>query len=238
MKTVAVILNIFLLTAFIFLFVRGNFWNKTKNFLQEKRDVKNTYTYDMNRLYEVKKNMHMSYKDSARIVMLGNSLTEQAEWDELLHREDVVNRGISADITEGMLNRIETVLKVNPEICLFMGGINDIVKRVSYSKTVENIIEIVRILKENDIIPVIQSVIYVGRSYPDNERINTLVKKMNQDLMRIAADHGSIFIDLNKYLSRDGYLKKNYTYDGLHLNAKGYKKWSELLDRILPESIQ
>ncbi|MFO7810012.1 MAG: GDSL-type esterase/lipase family protein [Candidatus Delongbacteria bacterium] len=233
MKTVSVILNILLLSAAIFLFVRGNFWDKTIYLIRERRDIKNTYTYDMNRMYEVKKNMHMSYEKKARIVMLGNSLTEHAEWNELLQRDDVVNRGIGGDITEGMLNRIESVLKVKPELCFFMGGINDLIKRVSYSKTVENIVEIIQILNNNEIKPVILSVLYVGRSYPCSEMINAHVENINKDLIRISEEKSAGFLDLNKDLTENGFLKDKYTYDGLHLNVAAYKIWSERLNEYL-----
>jgi lysophospholipase L1-like esterase len=238
MKTVSVILNILLLSAVVFLFVRGNFWDKTKNFLQEKRDIKNTHTYDMNRLYVVKKNMHMSYEEKARIVLFGDSHTEFAEWHELLGSSSIVNRGIAGDITEGMLKRIDSVLKVKPEICFFMGGINDFIYRVSYSKTIDSIIQIIRVLKENEIRPVIQSVLYIGKSYPESDTINLKVEQINKDLRRISEEEEVFFLDINSSLSFEGYLKNEFTYDGLHLNPNGYKVWAKVLSKILNESIK
>ena len=233
MKTGLLILNILLISAVVFLFVRGNFWNKTKNHLREKRNIENTHTYDMNRMYQVKKDMHTVYDGKAKIVMFGDSHTEFAEWHELLAETGVLKRGIGGDITEGMLNRIETVLKHEPEICFFMGGVNDFINRVSYSKTVESIIEIIRVLKENDIRPVIQSVLYVGRSYPNNERINTLVERINKELIIISDAKGADYIDLNKYLAENGFLKEKYTYDGLHLNADAYEIWARIINEYL-----
>ena len=99
-RTVFIIIS----AAALFLFFAGNFPEKILNYCEAKLDIKDKYTYDKNYLYQVRKDQHMSYKIQADIVMLGDSMTEFAEWNELLGRNDVVNRGIRGDITEGMLN--------------------------------------------------------------------------------------------------------------------------------------
>jgi len=196
-------------------------------------DIKDYYTYDMNRNYKEKTELHLSYRGNADIVMFGNSITEMAEWNELLNRTDIVNRGISGDITSGMLNRIETVTMVEPRVCFILGGINDILKNVSMDSTVSNINKIVIILKNDSVRPVIQSVIYTGSDYPNFSRINEEVFKINNELINIAKTNEIEFIDLNKYLSENNCLKKDYTHDGLHLNAQGYRVWSKILNEFL-----
>ena len=41
------------------------------------------------------------------IIFLGNSITDGGEWNELFQNANCKNRGISADVTEGVLNRLE-----------------------------------------------------------------------------------------------------------------------------------
>lgn len=53
--------------------------------------------------------------DSTQIVMLGNSLTENAgDWNERLQVDNVVNRGIIGDTAEGMSERLCQILPGKP----------------------------------------------------------------------------------------------------------------------------
>jgi len=220
------------ITALI-LFIKGNFSERIRNYCEARLDVKDKYTYDMNYLYHLREEQHMSYDIQADIVMFGDSMTEFANWNELLCRNDIVNRGISGDITEGMLNRILTIFKVKPKICFFMGGINDIIRRISYERITKNIFSLLSELKKNEIKPVIFSVIYTGNRYDDSEKINASVKKLNSDLENYAKENSIEYINLNAILCPEGFLKAEYTYDGLHLNAEGYKIWASLFKKYL-----
>ncbi|MGL4621995.1 MAG: GDSL-type esterase/lipase family protein, partial [Chroococcidiopsis sp.] len=44
------------------------------------------------------------------IVFLGDSITDECEWSELLENPHVKNRGISGDTTMGVLNRLEDIV--------------------------------------------------------------------------------------------------------------------------------
>jgi len=217
----------------IILFIKGNFPERIKNYCEAKLDIKDKYNYKMNYLYNVRVEQHMSYDIQADIVMLGDSMTEFAEWNELLDRDDIVNRGISGDITEGMLKRLDTVFKVKPKICFFMGGINDIIRRVSYERIRENIFSVMKELQTKGIKPVIFLVIFTGRQFDESARINSLANQLNSDLKRYAKSNSIEYIDLNPILCQEGFLKSEYTYDGLHLNAEGYKIWSSSLKEYL-----
>lgn len=195
--------------------------------------VEEEYNYTMNNLYDVRKEQFMTYEGQANIVMLGDSMTEFAHWNELLGRNDVVNRGISGDITEGILNRLETVVKVKPRYCFFMGGINDFVKGISFDITVGNSIAIINRLNDNGIRPVIQSVIYTGYNYDGQKEINLLASRINEVMKKFAINNNIYFLDLNNYLSEGGLLNPDYTYDGLHLNAKGYSIWGQVINEFL-----
>ena len=233
MKTTLVIINILLMIALAVLFMKGKFWGKAIDYIHAQENMKNAYSYDMNKNYKIKSDQYLSYDRQANIVMFGNSLTEMVEWNELLGRDDIVNRGIGSDITEGMLNRIESVFKVTPEICFFMGGTNDFIKRISYSKTISNIEKILSTLKNSNVKIVIQSVLFTNTLFEDHKRVNTLVSKINLKLNEIAKKNDIVFLDLNQYLSKDSLLKSQYTYDGLHLNSEGYKVWGNVISETL-----
>ena len=58
-------------------------------------------------IYEFKVQLYESYPKSKNdIVFLGNSITDRVDWNELLGKSNVRNRGISGDITFGVLQRL------------------------------------------------------------------------------------------------------------------------------------
>lgn len=230
MKKFLIISNILLLTLTIILIIHGSFIKRSEEYIKNELDVRDQYTYDMNPVYLRETEKFMLFDKQYDIVMLGNSITAQVDWNELLKRNDIANRGISGDITEGMLKRIRSVLKVKPKYCFFMGGINDITRRVSYDKTLNNIIQIADTLKANGIKPVIQSVLYTEGRFNSSEYNNPIVTKLNDDLIKFCADKDIMFLDLNPYLSENCILKSEYTDDGLHLNAEGYAVWGKILE--------
>ncbi len=57
---------------------------------------------------------------SSDIIMLGNSLTDGAEWNELFDNCHVKNRGIVGDIIPGFFERLEPILKGQPRKIFIM----------------------------------------------------------------------------------------------------------------------
>jgi lysophospholipase L1-like esterase len=195
-----------------------------------------TYSYKDNPKYAEKISHFFVYRKQADIVMLGNSITARADWSELLDRNDIVNRGIDSDVTEGYLNRMESIYSVCPKICFIMGGVNDIARKIPLESTVRNIVQICTHLKEHQIIPVMQSVLYVADSYPEYETMNASIHRTNLELERVAKVNGIRYVDLNRYLSSEKVLKKEFVlFDGIHLNGAGYAKWGTILSGILAD---
>ena len=62
-----------------------------------------------------------------KIVFLGNSITEGGgNWNTRFDVNNIVNRGISGDITEGILDRLEEIIYYKPIAVFLLIGINDI----------------------------------------------------------------------------------------------------------------
>lgn len=174
------------------------------------------------------------YKTSqADIVMLGDSITYGVNWNELLQMENVVNRGISGDTTEGILNRLEFVTEIKPKICFIMCGINDIMIGQDMKKIKSNYNEILQKLSEQKIILVIQSTLNVSPKLEDYKDINKKVKELNDFLIQYSKKKDLDYIDLNQKLSTDDILNDIYTYDGVHLNGSAYKIWDQEIKTIL-----
>ena len=65
--------------------------------------------------YDQKVANFRSYPNSKKdIVFLGNSITDYGEWTELLQLPEAKNRGISGDITFGILERLDEVTEGSP----------------------------------------------------------------------------------------------------------------------------
>ena len=64
-------------------------------------------TYEMNRNYQVRREIfRLDRNEVARVLMLGDSLTAQGEWNAMLGEPLVANRGIDGDTSAGLLARV------------------------------------------------------------------------------------------------------------------------------------
>lgn len=184
--------------------------------LKYKIMTKNQHYYDRVEFFK-RSNPKCSY------VMLGDSITEEGEWNELMGRKDIVNRGISGDTTTGLLERME-YLGSQPKICFIMIGVNDLSRGLSVEEVFHNYVKIIHTLTSQKITPVIQSILLTDRS-----GLNPKVIVLNRKLKHFAKSNNIRFIDLNKRLAPEGTLSDLYTGDGQHLNAQGYRIWAEML---------
>jgi lysophospholipase L1-like esterase len=182
--------------------------------------------------------LQLGYEDlyetsSADIVMLGDSHTYNLNWDELLNRKGIINRGIDADITQGYLNRLKYIYKLNPKICFVEGGINDLYSGFRVQEIFDNYKEIIEVLKNHKITPVIQSTLFVANTYASAKETNKKVEELNQMLINYAKENQIEYLDVNLLVSNKGFLNEELSYDGLHLNAKGYELWKPLVEMVL-----
>ena len=171
------------------------------------------------------------------IIFLGNSITDGGEWAELFQNPNCKNRGISADVTSGVLNRLETITKGQPAMVFLMIGTNDMNWGVSNDTIAMSIREIVRRIKAES--PrtrvVVQSILPVNdcygyfsghtKRYADVPVINGMLKTM-------AEEEGVEYLDLfSHFANAEGKLDPKYSNDGLHINGKGYELWKEVLEK-------
>jgi len=164
----------------------------------------------------------LAQNDKYKIVMLGDSITDEGEWAELLDSRLVQNRGISGDTTDGVLQRLDCINK-SAEKVFIMIGVNDIMRGKSVDEIFFNYQKIIQILKEKNIKVYIQSTLFIGEKRAEN--FNIKVETLNIKLKQFASDNNLIFIDLNKILSSNKMLKHEFTSDDLHINGSAYKLW-------------
>lgn len=168
-----------------------------------------------------------------KIVFLGDSLTDIAEWNELLNNPDVINRGISDDTTYGALNRISEITRLDPPKIFIMLGINDIGKGLSTEKIITNYTKILETIKENcpETTTYVQSVLPINKDLFKTTTTNSQIMALNTSLKKLCKTFNIKYIDLYSLftLPNENKLYKEYTVDGLHINGKGYIVWKDAI---------
>ena len=216
-----------------------NFFIQRRYFLKENhRKYVEEYNYLYNSKYHAKTSIYPLYTKERKIVMLGSSLTDNANWDELLDRSDIANRGIGGDVSEGMLERMNYVINVKPQICFIESGINDIAKGFSDEIILENLNSIIDILEENNIIPVLNTVSFITSESESKRRVsrNKNIKRLNDKIIHLAQEKNISIIDLNTYISKNNALMPEFAIDDrIHLSDLTYEIWTAEIQRILNE---
>jgi lysophospholipase L1-like esterase len=190
--------------------------------------------------YKLRLGLFKSYPNSKKdLIFLGNSITQGVDWAELLQNKNARNRGISGDITYGVLERLNEVTEGQPAKVFILIGINDIEHNIPDSLIVNNYRRMIRQIKAES--P--RTKIYIHTLLPVNNEFTQFKKHYNKDehilfvnteLKKIAAEENITLIDLHAhFLDASNKLDKRYTHDGLHLNAEGYKVWAGVLKEYL-----
>lgn len=170
------------------------------------------------------------------IIFLGNSITNGAEWAELLDNSHVKNRGISGDVCMGVYDRLFPILKGKPAKIFLLIGINDVSTGLSADTIVGRIEKIVQKIKCDS--PTtklyLQSLLPVTdyyKKFSSHTSRPEIIPVINVGIKAIADREGAVYIDLySSFVDRKtGKMNIGYTNDGLHLMGKGYLKWVEII---------
>lgn len=167
------------------------------------------------------------------IVMLGNSLTDGCEFNELLNNRHIKNRGIVGDIIQGMIDRIGPIIEGQPKKLFIMGGVNDISHDVSADSIARAMEKLIVMVKQGS--P--RTRIYLQSLLPFNNDVREwkllkgrdhVVVEANALLEQVAHRQGVTWIDLYPlFVDDEGRLRADLTNDGLHLMGKGYLIWRD-----------
>jgi lysophospholipase L1-like esterase len=188
--------------------------------------------------YAIRSEQFRSYRHAnTDIVFLGNSITANTDWMELLGEPRARNRGISGDITFGVLERLDEVIEGKPARVFILIGINDISRNIPDSVILNNYRRIIRRIHAGSpatkiffqtLLPVNNEFTQFKNHYNKDEHI----LYVNAELRKMAATENITVIDLYPhFLGADNKLDKKYTLDGLHLLAIGYKLWASILQQ-------
>ena len=169
------------------------------------------------------------------IVMLGNSLTDGCEFNELLNNKHIKNRGIVGDIVQGLIDRVEPIIKGQPKKLFIMCGVNDISHDVSADSIARATEKLIVMVKNGS--P--RTKIYLQSLLPFNNDVREwkllkgrdhVVVEANVLLEQVARRQGVTWINLYPlFVDDQGRLRAELTNDGLHLMGKGYLIWRDAI---------
>jgi lysophospholipase L1-like esterase len=173
-----------------------------------------------------------------QIMMVGNSITEGGDWNKLLKDSAVINRGISGDVTFGVLHRIKDITDRKPRKLFLLIGINDLSRNTPDEVIIENIFNIVGKIRSGS--P--KTEIYIQSILPTNESFKNLNKNflgkgehitaINDQLKKYASKMRYTYVDLySSLLDPESHMDAKYSVDGLHLSPAGYSHWVEVLKK-------
>ncbi|WP_044291518.1 GDSL-type esterase/lipase family protein [Rivularia sp. PCC 7116] len=231
-------LNILFLLFVILIISRkgGIFYIKNKILTIGKKNIQNNL--NINSYYKHKKSQfEILPRSNDYIVFLGDSITDEGEWVELLGNSNIVNRGISGDTTRRILNRLDAIVRIKPKQIFIMVGINDFVNE---KKSIEEVLSQYKIILEELQAQTPQTQVFLQSVLPVNNNLtyifedNQKLIQFNSRLQKLAAQFNYQYIDVFSSLAdAENQLDARYTTDGLHLNGKAYLVWKDVVKKYV-----
>ena len=169
-----------------------------------------------------------------KIVMLGNSLNNNAPWEELFPMGYVINRGISGDVIDGVHQRIDELAGEWPDKIFLLTGTNDFINEpdVQVSEVWNRYESLLADLRKQ--FPA--ALIYVQSILPLNPKskfypgFNEKAAEVNKLLSAAQDRYYYFYLDVASLLTdENGDLREDCTTDGIHLSALGYYIWAGYL---------
>lgn len=169
------------------------------------------------------------------IVFLGNSITDGGEWVELFQDTRCKNRGISGDVTTGVIHRLPETVRRKPSKIFLLIGTNDLARGISPDSVLTNLWLIADFVRQES--P--KTKLYVQSILPVNEiygkfgshtKNHDAIRTVNASLKAKATTYGYQFVDLHTPFSdENGKMDAGLTNDGLHLKGNAYLRWKHLI---------
>lgn len=167
-------------------------------------------------------------KDEARVVFLGDSITDFWKLSESFPGKPYVNRGISGQTTPQMLLRFrQDVIALRPKVVVILAGTNDIAENtgpITIEGIEDNFVSMMELAQKNGIHVVLASVLPVAR-YPWRPDIAPVekIRVLNMWLKEYAAKSGAEYLDYYSAMAdRNSGMKAGLADDGVHPTPAGY----------------
>ena len=201
----------------------------------QREGAKGTAVSEPSSYWLEKKAFFETFGARTSVVMVGDSLTDGAEWGEMFPGIAVANRGVDGDTTAGVLRRLEGIVSVHARKAFVMIGINDFKEDRSVEAVFRDYRGIVSRLSESGTKVFIQSTLLCNEAkagWISCAAIQGRIRELNRRLAGLASADVA-FIDINAGLAGPGGLKAELSYDGVHLNGEGYRIWKTEISKFV-----
>jgi lysophospholipase L1-like esterase len=169
----------------------------------------------------------------APIIFLGDSLTEGFPTDTLLKEFSVLNKGMSGDRTDQVLERLNRdVIQLTPSAVFLLIGINDVGGGFSNNTFLVNYERMILRISKN--VPGVK--LFIESILPTRGIENKPLERiqlLNVELHKLAMKYGAKFLDIYPlFVNAKGELAEEFSDDGLHLTLPAYEKWAGYLKQV------
>ncbi|MBS1627364.1 MAG: family 20 glycosylhydrolase [Bacteroidetes bacterium] len=174
-------------------------------------------------------------KHNSDIIFLGNSITDGAEWSEIFNDIKIKNRGISGDISAGVIKRLPNMVEGKPAKIFLLIGVNDLSRNISVDSIFTNISLIANYIHyySANTKLYVQSILPVSDYYKKFSTHSTktnLINQLNTLLKNNAEKLNYTYINLHDYFTdENGKMNPSLSNDGLHLKGDGYMLWKHIV---------
>lgn len=225
--TISIVINVFFILYGSFIIIKRGAKTYLKSLLKIESEHTNS-KYGIH--YDTKLEFfeHMPVK-SDEIIFLGDSLTALSNWNELFEKEKIKNRGISGDKINGVIHRLDEVVRFKPKKIFLMIGINDLGAKRSIEDIMTDYDRLVHLI----LTKTSKSELYIQSILPTKNHVTRQGKdiiEINRRLLELSHTYHVTFINLfDAFKTNKNELNMDFSYDGLHLNAEGYLLWKKII---------
>lgn len=166
-----------------------------------------------------------------RILFIGHSLIEFFDWQKRFPGHSAVNLGVAGETTEGLLARLEKIIRACPsaDLIFLMTGLNNIaMDDFDFLDSYHEIIQ-----KLSSAYP--KARIFVNSILPTRLEFidNGAIESSNRAIRKIADESKAGFIDAYALFvdSNNGPIKAYFSPDGVHLSDSGYRVWDGAIEK-------
>ena len=170
-----------------------------------------------------------------KVVFLGNSLIEMWDINYYFNDSTLLNAGITGDFTEGLIKRLDNIIRLKPEKLFIEIGINDIIEKIPLDEICTNYTQIIKTVQEKS--P--QTKIFIHSNLPviirrfsiltGNDDVNNRVIQQNENLKKLAKELNVTYINVHATLIKQPNFESLYIADGIHLSPTAYTIWKNIL---------
>lgn len=184
---------------------------------------------------------------AARVVFMGDSITDIWKLDKSFPGKPYVNRGIGGQTTPQMLIRFRPdVIDLAPKVVVILAGTNDIAGNTGPMSLVEiegNLQTMTELARVHGIHIVLSSVLPVN-DYTERSKMffplrsPAEILELNRWIKDYAAQNGCVYLDyFSAMVDEKGLLKRDLADDGLHPNERGFSVMAPIAQKAIEQAL-